>query len=128
LIVRQLQRREDVNTRYLAALATWEAASKDATKHPDYLPILKQEVWARLMALSTNKPFTDAQAAFKHAAVRREMLRDIWAYEGSEVQPQPAASPYQNGTHGNESEGEAVPEHPLEFLPLARGNGDGEHA
>lgn len=76
LIVRQLERRSDVNTRYLAALSTWEAASQDATKHPDYVPILKQEVWARLIALSTNKPFSDATAALKHAAVRREMERD----------------------------------------------------
>jgi hypothetical protein len=118
---------------YLAALATWEAASKDAAKHPEYVPLLKQEVWARLMALTSNRQFSDAPVAFKHAAVRREMQRDTWAYEGGETpQLPPVTVSYQNGTHGDESEGEAQPEHPLaSTLPLRivpRPDGDGERA
>lgn len=129
LIVRLLERREDVNTRYLAALTTWEAASKDATKHPDYLPILKQEIWARLMALTSNRQFADAPVAFKHAAVRREMQRDTWSYEGGETpQLSPAPVVYQNGTHGGESEGEAQPENPLRLPIAARPDDGGVHA
>lgn len=129
LIVRQLERRNDVNTRYLAALATWEAASKDATKHPDYAPLLRQEIWARLMNLSSNKQFADAPVAFKHAAVRREMERDTWAYDSGETpQRAPAPTAYQNGAQP-ESEGEAQPEAPLSNSPSIRivhrpGDGD----
>lgn len=45
LLVATLKRREDVTQQYLAALATWEAATVDPTKHPDYLPVLRQEIW-----------------------------------------------------------------------------------
>lgn len=126
LIVRQLERRADVNSRYLAALATWEAASKDSTKHPDYVPILKQEVWAALLALTSNRHYADAPVSLKHAAVRREMERDIWAYEGGtspigELLPTMRS----NGSHP-ESEGKVQPENPLELPSITQGNGGGE--
>lgn len=128
LIVRLLERREEVNSRYLAALTTWEEASKDATKHPDYMAILKQEVWARLMALSSNKQFADAPVAFKHAAVRREMERDTWAYDDELNLRTPVNLPtYPNGTHRYESEDEATPESPLQLPIAVRPGGGGEH-
>jgi hypothetical protein len=127
LIVRLLERRADVNTRYLAALSTWEAASKDATKHPDYLPILKQEVWAALTNLSSNKAFIDAPVSLKHAAVRREMERDTWAYEGGDKSDNLSYLPptYPNGAHV-ESEGKPTAENPLELPSITRVNGGGE--
>jgi hypothetical protein len=128
LIVRQLERRSDVNTRYLAALAMWEAASQDATKHPNYVPILKQEVGAPLNNLSSNKAFVDAPVSLKHAAVIREMERDTWAYQGGDDMKNLSYSlPIRpNGSHP-ESEGEAAPKHPLEELSsITRVNDDGE--
>lgn len=91
LIVRSLKRRDAVNERYLDALAIYEAASADPAKHPEYLPLLRAEVWQRLMQLGTNKAFADAPTSLKHAAVRREMQRDSWSYE--DAPPYPAAPP-----------------------------------
>lgn len=73
LIVASLQRRHEVTIHYLEAMATWEAASQDATKHPDYIPILRQEIWQRLLSLKANQPRADAPVAFKHQAVSREL-------------------------------------------------------
>lgn len=84
LIVQSMKRRNEVDKRYLEALNTYEAASKDATQHPDYVPMLRQEVWQKLISLASNKDFKDAPAAFKAAAVRREMERDTWAYDQRE--------------------------------------------
>jgi hypothetical protein len=134
LIVRQLERRSDVNTRYLAALSTWEAASRDATRHPDYVPILKQEVWAALMALTSNRQFIDAPVALKHAAVRREMERDTWAYEDRGVLNAAPTPPAHNGVKPNLSEGQTKaegkgqPENPLELPSITPGSGGGESA
>lgn len=80
LIVQGLRRRESVTGRYLDALHVWENASQDATQHPDYTPILRQELWQRLAALPSNRDFKDAPAGFKAVAVRRELERDTWAY------------------------------------------------
>src|SRR6185369_7021382 len=80
LIVQSLKRRDEVSDRYLKALAIYEAASKDATKHPEYVPLFKQEIWQKLTSLPTNREFRDAAAGFRHAAVAREMERDYWAY------------------------------------------------
>lgn len=108
LIVRQLERRNDVNTRYLAALEQWEAAIKDATQHPDYLPIFKQEVWQALTARTSNRQYVDAPVSLKHAAVRREMERDTWAYSGDVI---PLPPVYTNGAKGEVT----TPESPLEL-------------
>jgi hypothetical protein len=80
LIVQSLRRRDEVSDRYLKAMAIYEAASKDATKHPEYIPLFKQEIWQKLTSLPTNREFRDAPAGFRHAAVAREMERDSWAY------------------------------------------------
>lgn len=83
LIVASMRRREEVSSRYLAAMAIWEAASQDATKHPVYVPILRQEIWQKVASLPSNRAYTDAPAVFKHQAVNRELQRDSWAYQDS---------------------------------------------
>jgi len=85
LIVATLKRRDEVSARYLAAVQTWEAASVDATRHPDYLPMLRQEIWQKLTLLKANQPFVDAPAALKLEAVNRELQRELWAYSGEQV-------------------------------------------
>lgn len=80
LIVAGLQRREDIDSRYLAALEVYESATEDPTKHPEYIPMLRQEIWQRLLGLPANRDFRDAPHWLKHAAVRRELERDQWAY------------------------------------------------
>lgn len=80
LIVQTLRRKEDVDKRYLEALAIHEAASQDATQHPDYQPLLKQEIWQKIVSLKANAAFVDAPAGFKHKAVKRELDKDQWAY------------------------------------------------
>jgi len=128
LIVRSLKRREDVTSRYLAALTTFETALADPTKHPDYLPLLRQEVWQRLMQLPTNRQFTDAPTPLKHAAVRREMARDTWAYEPDPMSDaQNAPTPLDGARTGilESVEGDAV-ENPLS-LPTGHMNGKSRH-
>lgn len=85
LIGQSLKRRKEVDEKYFKALEVYEAASQDATKHPDYQAVLMQEVWAALTKLKANQVYADAPTPFKHGAVRREMQRDQWAYAG-EVQ------------------------------------------
>lgn len=86
LVIQSLKRRAEVDKRYTEALEIWEAAHQDATKHPDYTSLLKQEIWQALMKLKANAAFIEAPTPFKLAAVRREMERDTWAqYEGQVV-------------------------------------------
>jgi hypothetical protein len=123
LIVQGLKRRESVTGRYLEALHVWENASQDATKHPDYVPILRQELWARLAGLSSNKDFRDAPAGFKALAVRRELERDTWAYEGmSGGIGQMAAAPVHLSSDDSEKR-EAAPAVPLPVALTSNGNG-----
>ncbi len=90
LIVALLKQRENVNARYLAALELWEVASTDATKHPDFMPVLRQEIWQKLTSLKSNYYFVEAPAVIKHQAVKREMERDTWAYDqGGNVSENP---------------------------------------
>ncbi|MCA0453394.1 MAG: hypothetical protein LCI00_05425 [Chloroflexi bacterium] len=110
LIVQMLKRRSEVDTNYLQAVAIWEAATADATSHPDYLPVFRQEVWAALV--KKNKEYADAPRGFKYGAVEREMARDRWAYEPAvavevytpdvqqpveEVKPKQGAVPFGEG-------------------------------
>lgn len=81
IIVTMLRRRDEVTARYLAALEQYEISSADPTRHPDYQQVLRQEIWARLVALPSNRDFRDAPAGFKAAAVRRELQREAWASE-----------------------------------------------
>jgi hypothetical protein len=85
LIGQSLTRREEVDKRYMDALTQFEVADQDATKHPEYMPLLRQEIWQRLVNLPSNKDYREMPAPFKAAAVRREMERDTWAYDLSPV-------------------------------------------
>jgi hypothetical protein len=79
LIVQMMKRRKEVDDNYLKAMGIWEAATADATSHPDYIPMFRQEIWAALVR--KNKDYADASRGFKYGAVEREMARDKWAYE-----------------------------------------------
>ena len=69
-IVESLKRREAVDERYLQALHLWEQGAHDPAGHPDYLPLLKQEIWQKLVSLKDNVRYRESSAAFKSAAVR----------------------------------------------------------
>jgi len=104
LIVQQLQRRAEVDRRYMEAMDIYEKAQDDPTNHPDYQPILRQEIWQKLSSLKQNRPYADAPAAFKHAAVAREMARDSWAYDKAALEakdqyamPVPSDGRFQTG-------------------------------
>lgn len=79
LIVQMMRRRKEVDDNYLKAIGVWEAATADATSHPDYVPIFRQEVWSALV--KKNRDYADAPRGFKYGAVEREMARDRWAYD-----------------------------------------------
>jgi len=80
LILQYLKRSAEVTKKYLEALATWEAATTDATAHPDYKPFLMNEIWAALMKPKTNQWAIEAQPGFKVAAVLRELERENWTH------------------------------------------------
>jgi len=113
LIAENLRRNREIDTRYRAALDVWEAASQDATKHPDYRAILAQEIWQKLIGLKANAQFVDAPAAFKRSAVYRELAKEAWAQE---LDALPARA---NGY------AEAVESAP--FVTTASGSGNGRH-
>lgn len=123
LIVQSLKRQRDITDRYLSALTIYETASGDPAKHPDYMPLLRQEVWSKLISLPTNREFRDAPVALKHAAVRREMARDTWAFEDAstlpDLTPVPAAS--QETVRFDQIGDQPVVESPL---PALRVNGN----
>jgi len=81
LIVSSITRRQEVDARYIQALETWEAASSEPTKHPDFQIIFAQELWYKLVSLKVNLAYVDAPARFKVAAVQRELHRETWARE-----------------------------------------------
>lgn len=78
LIIAGITRRNEVDTRYLASLKDFEAASKDPEQHSLFPSFFKQELWSKLISLKPNQGFKDAPAGFKAAAVEREMERDQW--------------------------------------------------
>lgn len=117
LIADYLRRHDDISTRYLAAMAVYEAASADATKHPEYLPMLRQELWAAIAR--KNSAYIDAPAGVRHAAVRRELERDTWAYEAA-----PDAAPV-IAVNGNGNGVRHAPENPL-ALPVLTTGGNGK--
>lgn len=130
LIVQGIKRRDTVTGRYLDALHVFENASQDATKHPDYLPILKQELWARLAGLQSNRDYRDAPPPFKAAAVYREMQRDTWAYEGEGLPNLANLTPVH--ILQNSAKSEAVETVPLVMNPTpiytaSNGNGNGRN-
>jgi hypothetical protein len=78
LIVQSIQRRSEVNERYMAATTDYEAGSKDPESHSRFEQYFMQALWDRLISLKANRDFSDAPAAFKVAACRREMQREQW--------------------------------------------------
>lgn len=85
LIVQSLKRRREVDAKYLEAMNIYEAATQDATAHPAYKRHLMQEIWQKLMSLKANQVFADAPPGFKRLAVEREMKRDQWMDDASEL-------------------------------------------
>lgn len=85
LLVEGLKRRREVDEKYRAALAQYETASQDATQHPHYAAILRQELWQKIASLKVNQVYVDAPPALKLEAVNRELQRELWAYEGEQV-------------------------------------------
>lgn len=84
LIVQSLKRKREIDEKYLAAVAVYESASQDATQHPDYAPLLKQELWQQLIKPKAAAPFVEAPAGFKYLAVKRELDKDGWAHQEQE--------------------------------------------
>jgi hypothetical protein len=119
-----------VSKRYLEALDVWERASADPTDHPDYTPLLRQEIWGYLTSLKANKDFVDASAGIRHMAVKREMERESWAYDlsGQTLLFQPVA--VQNGHSEDDPNGGkfGMNYHPEQVVsgftnPMPNGNG-----
>lgn len=128
LIVATMRRREEVTTQYLKALNTWDVASVDATRHPDYLPMLRQELWQKLASLAANKTYLDAPAPLKIEAVNRELSRELWAYGDAIALP---ATTYNLSPPRVETSEVAATSNPLEFETMeapaivTNGNGTG---
>ena len=81
LIVQSIKRQNDVTRRYLDAMQVYEAAADDPTQHPEFIPMMRQEIWSKLVSLKANKDHADSPAALRHMAVKREMERETWAYD-----------------------------------------------
>jgi hypothetical protein len=130
LIVASVRRRDEVTQRYLAAMAIYEAASQDATKHPDYLPMLRQEIWQKLTSLKANQDYIDAPADVKMLAVDRELQRDLWAYDGAQLAlPAVTYNPSATATQEAASVEESDPlELPTLEAPIVTTNGNGKTA
>lgn len=103
LIVQTIRRSSDVDNRYLASLAVYEAATHDPAQHPDYQALLRQELWQQLVKAKANAAFIEAPAGFKHLAVKRELDKDQWAhgeaelvseFTPEEVSKQPSDTPF----------------------------------
>lgn len=91
-----IENAQETDTKYRAALAIYENASKDITQHPDYENTVKLAIWDKLMTLKANKEFADAPAQIKREAVQRELNRETWTE--TEVNPNPKAhTPSMNG-------------------------------
>jgi hypothetical protein len=126
LIVQTMKRREEVTTRYLEAMKIWELASVDPQRHPDYLPMLRQEIWQKISSLKANQEYMDAPPVLKLEAVNRELARELWAY-GDQVALPPVTY---NLSAAQTQEATAVEENnPLELptmeAPAVNGNGTG---
>lgn len=125
LIAENLRRNREIDSRYRQALDIWESASQDATKHPDYRPILAQEIWQKLTGLKANAPFVDAPAGFKRAAVHRELAKEAWAHDLD--LPGHLGAPLPSRTNGHAAPVEAVEAGPLAVTANGHRNGNGTH-
>lgn len=129
LLAEQLRRREDVQRRYRDALAVWERAQGDPVQHPAYPALLREELWSKLAGYTANKPFVDAPADFKRAAVGREIAAMQWAHD---VRPTSGA---ESANHPNDISAAKYAEPPLPSnaahgapVPTNADNGRGAHA
>lgn len=128
LVAEGLRRNADIDRRYNEALTIWERAQDDITTHPDYRPLLVAEIWSKLISLKANASFADAPAAFRHAAVRREMEREAWAYSidtntSHYMQTLPASTPMKEVAQDN-----PLPMITTYSVPNGKHNGVGGHA
>lgn len=127
LIVQVIQRKAEVDSRYLAAMAVYEAATQDPATHPDFKKLLWTEIWQKLVSLKANADFADAPVGFKQAAVKRELQKDQWADQEAapvtefspleEVSSKPTDSPFGSTAHT-----QAVPVS-MTMIPHANGRG-----
>ncbi len=86
IIAAYLRRRDAITNRYIEAFTIWELASKDTTKHPDFMPMFRSELWQAIV--KKNRGWEEAPSDVRRAAVIRELERETWAYdEGSAVLP-----------------------------------------
>lgn len=79
IITERLRRTAEIDVRYLAALELYETSSNDPTQHPEYLPVLRSEVWGKLISLRANEHLQDATPEQRRAIVAAELARDEWA-------------------------------------------------
>lgn len=107
IIAKSLTRRDDVSVRYLEARVIWEQASQDPTKHPDFMPLLRSEIWQALA--KKNRGYEDAPVGFRVMAVRRELERETWAqdFKADEV------SSFSANGHGGDPRPLAMPPQPV---------------
>lgn len=120
IVAESLRRNAEVDRRYTEALTVWERAQDDITTHPDYRPLLVSEVWSKLVSLKSNSAYADAPAAFKHAAVRREMEREAWAYSMD------TNTPHTQSLQPIPAQKEVVEVDPLPVMTTSP-NGNGKH-
>lgn len=76
LAVALLHRSQEVDKRYLEAVQIYELASADPEQHPEFMKTFRQEIWAALMRIQSNRQFIDADRGVKWAAVERELERE----------------------------------------------------
>lgn len=76
LIVYSINRQNNIDQKYHHALDIYDQASLDPQSHPDYMSILKMELWSALVAI--NRDYREAPMGVRQLAVRRELERDLW--------------------------------------------------
>lgn len=85
IIVEMINRRDEIDAKYLQAMTTYETAIDDPTQHPDYQSILKRGIWDKLISLRDNASYADAPTSFKVSATYRELERDNWTKQADYV-------------------------------------------
>ncbi len=116
-----IRRRQDVTTRYLKELASWEAAQRNIERHPDFLPFFRQAIAARLQ----RKNQDELPLVVLRQAVAREMQREVWAYEDDSHIVEQVQEAMRSGANFTQA---AMPQSmnlTLEMMPVKSGNGHG---
>lgn len=91
LIVYSINRRDAVEAKYHHALDIYEQASQDPQSHPDYLSLLKMELWSALVAV--NRDIKESPMGVRQLAVRRELERDLWTKMADQALPEDWQAP-----------------------------------